>query len=168
MTDGLPHNPLVSRSALAALHEAAYAWARSLTDRDAEAAADVLQQSYLVVVDGRAQFAGHSSLKTFLFGVVRRIAARHRRGRLRGLALVRRLSAEPATERDIEPDPDPAMSRAIHALPKRQRDVLELVIYADFTLEEAATVLDISVGSVRTHYHRAKQTLRDRLGAGDE
>lgn len=167
MTDGLPHNPEVSRAALAALHDAAFAWACSLTDRDAEAAADVLQSSYLLILDGRARFEGRSSLKTFLFGVVRRIASHHRRGRLRGLALIARLATEPASDTVLIDSQDPAMSRALHGLPRRQRDVLELVIYSEFTVEQSAEILDISVGSARTHFHRAKQALRKALGVND-
>jgi RNA polymerase sigma-70 factor (ECF subfamily) len=172
MADALEYNPKVSRAALAALHQAAFAWARSLTRQDAQAAADVLQQTYLVIVDGSARFDGRSSLKTFLFGVVRHMAARNYRGRRRRLSLVAQLTAE--TEHDgmaepVEPQSgDPAMSRALRSLSHRQREVLELVFYGDFTIEEVATVLDISVGSARTHYHRAKQSLRKLLSGTNE
>ncbi|NJN51524.1 MAG: RNA polymerase sigma factor [Gammaproteobacteria bacterium] len=133
-------------------------------DRDADAAADVLQQSYLVIVEGGARFEGRSSLKTFLFGVVHRCALRHQRGRKRRFALVQRYAAEPqASDPPPESQSDVRMRRALQALPRRQRDVLELVIYADLTLEQTAAVLNVSVGSVRTHYHRAKQTLRTQL-----
>ncbi len=127
----------------------------------------MLQSSYLLILDGRARFEGRSSLKTFLFGVVRRVASHHRRGRLRGLALITRLAAEPATDGSPIDSQDPAMSRALHGLPRRQREVLELVIYAEFTVEESAAILDISIGSARTHFHRAKQALRMALGVLD-
>jgi RNA polymerase sigma-70 factor (ECF subfamily) len=44
-------------------------------------------------------------------------------------------------------------------LPTRQREVLHLVFYAELTLEDTAIALDVSVGSVRTHYHRGKKRL---------
>ncbi len=168
MDDGLEHNPLVSRSALAAQHRAAYAWALSLTGYDDAAAADVMQQSYLAIVEGRARFANRSTLKTWLFGVVHNSARRLHRHNRRELAMVARFAAEPrAAETNRSEtngaDRDTSLTAALATLPRRQRDVLELVAYADFTLDEVAVVLGISLGSTRTHYHRAKVALRAHL-----
>ena len=169
MDDGLEHNPNISRRALAAQHGAAYAWALSLTGYDAAAAADVMQQSYLIIVEGRARFEQRSSLKTWLFGVVRNTARRARRHDRRELALLSRFGAEPVEESTAKGyESDTGVGAALTSLPRRQRDVLELVIYSEFTLEECADVLGISLGSVRTHYHRAKAAVRRRLEIRDE
>ncbi|HEY0782449.1 MAG TPA: sigma factor, partial [Thermoanaerobaculia bacterium] len=66
-------------SELERLHAASYAWALGRCGRDREEAEDVLQESYVKLLDGRARFAGGSSFKTFLFGVIRRTAAERRR-----------------------------------------------------------------------------------------
>src|SRR5688572_19986646 len=65
-------------------HADAFAWAVSCCRGDHVEAEDVLQTSYLKVLDGRAAFRGHSSYKTWLFGVIRRTASEHRRRRLLG------------------------------------------------------------------------------------
>ena len=156
---------------LEALHPASYGWALGCCRWDREEAEEVLQTAYLKILDGRARFDGRSSFKTWLFAVIRRTAAERRRGRwLRSLAALRRL--------DARPDPAPAStpedrfdaaetSRVLRAvlriLPSRQREVLHLVFYQDLTVEEAAHVLGISVGSARTHYHRGKSALHERL-----
>ena len=149
---------------LSALHEPAHAWALSLCAFSRERAVDVLQESYLRVLDGRAAFRGDSQFRTFLFGVIRQVAREvARRERIRD-ALSRLWLAQKSIETvEREFGEERVLRRALTALPRRQREVLVLVFWNDMTLEEAARVLAISVGSVRQHYARAKDALRRRL-----
>jgi RNA polymerase sigma-70 factor (ECF subfamily) len=62
---------------------------------------------------------------------------------------------------DARPSPLPA---ALATLATRQREVLELVFGHDMTIEEAARILGISLGSARVHYERGKRRLRRELG----
>src|SRR5262249_27754706 len=148
------------------LRGASFAWALSRCRRDREEAADVLQTSYLKILDGRAGFRGAAPFKTFLFGVIRLTAAESRRREW-----VRRLRlAEwrpPATEAPAASDLDREVFRlrlALARLARRQREVLELVFGHDLSVEESAVALGISVGSARVHYDRAKKRLRKELG----
>lgn len=54
---------------------------------------------------------------------------------------------------------------AVRALPVRQRDCIVLRFYAELTDTEIADALGISAGSVKTHLHRARAALSDRLEA---
>ncbi len=60
-------------------HSAAFGWAMHCCGRDRAEAEDVLQMSYLKILEGRAVFGGRSSFKTWLLGVVRRTASERRR-----------------------------------------------------------------------------------------
>ena len=149
-------------------HADCFAWAMACCGRDRAEAEDVLQTSYLKVLDGRAVFASRSTLKTWLFGVIRRTAAEHRRWR----ALRRFRPASLVDPADPSPDPATAAGRsdsterlvaALATLTTRQRELLHLVFYQDLTIAEAAGVLGISIGTARTHYERGKQRLRQLL-----
>jgi RNA polymerase sigma-70 factor (ECF subfamily) len=152
-----------ARARLAAVHDAAFAWALSCCRWQRQEAEDVLQTAYLKVLDGSARFGGRSSFKTWLFAVVRRTALDRRRAWTSWIARLRQPAPlEPAAP--PAPDLDGARIRAALArLPRRQREVLDLVFYHDLTLEEAAGVMAVSLGSARQHYARAKARLAERL-----
>ena len=156
---------------LEALHPASYGWALGCCRWDREEAEEVLQTTYLKILDGRARFDGRSSFKTWLFAVIRRTAAERRRGRwLRSLAALRWLDGRPSPAPVSTPESrfdagetSHVLRAALRTLPARQREVLHLVFYQELTVEEAARVLGISVGSARTHYHSGKNALHERL-----
>jgi RNA polymerase sigma-70 factor (ECF subfamily) len=162
------------RTQLAERHREAYGWALACCNRNPHEAQDVLQTAYLKVLDGRAQFDGNSSFKTWLFGVIRLTAADgRRRWRLRHFLLERFVATEPATA-DV-PGPDLSLEQrqqrdqflaSLQMLPGRQRETLFLVFYHDLSLDEAARVMAVSVGTARQHYERGKAKLKRLLADG--
>lgn len=149
------------------LHAAGFAWALACCGWNREDALDVLQTSYLKLLDGRARFGGQSSFKTFFFGVIRHTASEERRrSALRRALLIRsgNHAAPPAST--AGPEDRAALLSALSRLSRRQREVLEAVFYMGLTIEEAAETLAISVGSARTHYERGKRRLFERMEPG--
>jgi RNA polymerase sigma-70 factor, ECF subfamily len=152
-------------------HQASYGWALSCCSRNSEQAESVLQTVYLKVLEGKARFDGKSSFKTWLFAVIRKTAADERRRNL--LARLRLVKYEQSAGQNVRQEyPDETIYRtqiqalfrqALAGLPKRQREILELVFYHDLSLAEAAEVMSISIGSARTHYDRGKKRLRQWL-----
>ena len=158
---------------VAALHPSSFGWALACCGGDREEAQDVLQIAYVKVLDGRARYEAGASFKTWLFAVIRRTAAERRRSRwLRAVSLGRWWSRTPAPGPPAGPDEaaETAESHArlralLAALPARQREMLHLVFYQDLTVEDAARVAGLSVGTARTHYHRGKARLRAMMSA---
>ena len=159
------------RTELARLHRQSYGWALSCCRRDPMRAEDVLQRVYLKVLEGKARYCGTGVFKTWLFAVIRMTARdENRREILRRLGLVRYLDRAqricPPDEPDAGFDDEARRSQFVEildGLPNRQRQVLQLVFYHDMSLSEAAAVMDVSIGSARTHYDRAKKAVRRRL-----
>jgi RNA polymerase sigma factor (sigma-70 family) len=163
-------------------HADCFGWAMACCRRDRDDAEEVLQTVYLTVLDGRARYDGRSSFRTWLFGVIRLTAASERRKAwLRGLLLEREagrgkrgagiLAPHPFAPPDAEVEHESRRDGLRHALghlAKRQREVLQLVFYHDLTVEEAAAVMCLTVGSARTHYARGKANLAAMLGDAKE
>jgi len=160
--------------ALREQHTRNFGWALACCSWRREQAEDVLQEAYLRVLDGRASFSGQSAPETWFFSVIKRVAAESlRRQRRRDLLRLQVLHSavsdvgefawvENGTQLE-QAESAAALRVALLKLPQRQREVLHLVFYSELTLEQTALVLQISVGSVRTHYHRGKTALAQLL-----
>lgn len=166
-------DPEEIKAQLGVLHPECYAWALCCCRWDREEAGEVLQTAYLSVLDGRASFGGRSRLKTWLFGVIRYTALDRRRRGLRRLRILRdwflrnpadRVAPVDAATTVITAESAARLRAELQQLPRRQREVLHLVFYENLSIEEAAAVLGIGLGTARTHYARGKHALRERLG----
>ena len=169
-SDVLDRNPQISRSALEALHEQLFAWALSRCDFDRAVAEDLVQQTYVELLTGKAKFEGRSSLKTFLFAVVQNLAkSRYRRIASR-LKLAKTVATEPvqAVAGPTETGMNSDVWSVVQMLPQRQRDIIELVFCRDMTIDAASVVMGVTSGTGRVHYDRAKKALREHLNnSGD-
>ena len=159
---------------LARLHAESWGWSLACCARDNELAEDALQTAYLRMLSGRAKFDHRSSLKTWVFGVIRFSAREEMRRRRFWTA--RDIGESAINEADPSPGPDAlaessernaALSAALVCVSPRQREVLQLVFYHGMTIEEAASVMNVSLGSARTHYERGKKALAQQLASED-
>jgi RNA polymerase sigma factor (sigma-70 family) len=148
------------------LHDESFGWALACCDSNPAQAEDVLQSAYVRVISGQAVYGERSSFRTWLFGVIRRVASEENR-RLRTeqkrTVLLEDASMQAIADSHARPDEFEsamALRAALTQLPQRQREVLHLVFYQDMSISDAADVMEISVGSARTHYERGKARLR--------
>jgi RNA polymerase sigma-70 factor (ECF subfamily) len=152
-------------------HPESFGWALCCSGRDWSRAEEVLQRTYLKVLEGSARFEGRGTFKTWLFAVIRTTARDERRrevlrrfGFLRYAARPREETMEDVAGEALDRDQlRAAFVVALGKLPARQRQVLQLVFYHDLSLSVAADAMGVSIGSARTHYERGKKALRQRL-----
>ena len=108
--------------------------------------------------------------RLWLYGVARRVVARHQRTLWRRARLHARLSAQRAP---IEPWEDgagdeerrAAVREAISHLKPAEREVLALVLWERLSHHEAAVVLGCSVNAVALRLYRARRRVREILVA---
>ena len=150
-------------------HQESFGWSMCCCYRNEEHAKEVLQIAYLKVLEGKARFKQQSNFKTWLFSIIRNTAIDWHRKRNRER---KTYSLTQASEKVTEASPqdeiiakelNAIIQDAIQRLPGRQFEVLQLVFYHNLTIEQAAKVMNISLGSARTHYKRGKAQLKTWL-----
>jgi RNA polymerase sigma-70 factor (ECF subfamily) len=153
-------------------------------------AEEALQEAWLQVLQSSASFEGRSSVGTWLFGIVKNTASRHRRreSRIRDHEVLADDDADPLSGRmHAAGHPDaghwsiPPSRRflpedqtvagelvayvraALDALPERQRQLAILRDLVGTSAEEAAEILDLSAEAQRALLYRARGNLRNEL-----
>lgn len=88
----------------------------------------------------------------------------YRVGQSRSRRFRRRPVRLPAPSVQHNPTVEPALPAGLMALPDRQRVAVLLVHAFDYTVREAADILDVSPSTVQQNADRALKKLRSRLG----
>jgi RNA polymerase sigma-70 factor (ECF subfamily) len=136
------------------------------TLRDAEEAKDATQEAFFKAYRGLGTFRPGARFSTWLFSIAYhaccdRIA---RRKRYTDAELPERADPAPGPEAaTIARDEAEMLRTAIDELPERYRIAITLYHLQGKQYEEIAKVLDLPMGTVKTHLFRAKEILRRRL-----
>ena len=125
-------------------------------------AADLLGETLVVVARKTGSIPTNElNARMWLFGVARKVLSTHRRSAVRRTALADKLRLELAARSQA---PDAAahdeVREAIAALPALDREIIELVYWEGFSLEEVAGILSMRSATVRSRHARAKEKLR--------
>jgi RNA polymerase sigma-70 factor (ECF subfamily) len=152
-----------------------YRFALSLT-RDTAEAEDLVQDTYLRAFRSWHTFQQGSDARRWLFTICRNAFLRTRE-RLRHevtvddaeaetLAAVQLHASLPAEESDrllTRIDLEPALKRAIDELAEPFRSAIILVDVEDQSYDEAAEILGVPIGTVRSRLFRGRRQLQERL-----
>lgn len=131
---------------------------------------DLAQEAFARTWQVLDRFDGASSLRTFVCGVAFQYWRRARR------AAMRRQKREDAYMESSDASIAPparqaqalALRRAMEALPEEQRAALALCLGQDFSHAEAAEILGLPLGTVKSHVTRGRARLQAALGVGAE
>lgn len=133
---------------------------------------DAVQDVFLVAHRRLADFQGRSSVKTWLYGIVLRVAKDHRRAQARQAHKVERLAQILSVSSDGVPTPAGEAERreanqALHAilaeLDEDQREVLILVDLEELSIREAAAVLNLQVRTCQRRLQAAHTAFERQL-----
>lgn len=137
---------------------------RRLVGDDVALADDLAQETFVLAWRKLGQFRGESRFATWLYRIAYSCFLQHLRGR-GGCALeAPALDDDPSGSADA-PGPEWGLDldAALRRLSINQRAALMYCVQLEFTHEEAAVVLDMPLGSVKTHVNRGKARLRQLL-----
>jgi RNA polymerase sigma-70 factor (ECF subfamily) len=132
-------------------------------------AEEVAQEAFVRVWRGLPGFRGQAQFTTWLYRIVYNLCLNRLPGLRREL-----LQIEPLEEVLVSSDPSPPelfaareLSAFLHAqldrLPEKYRMVLTLRYLQHLSYAEIAAALELPMGTVQTHLHRARRLLRERL-----
>jgi len=137
--------------------------------REPSDAADAVQSGLEQAWRRRETLRDPDALKPWLDRIVAREAIRM--SRPRGLGVIpflrgpSEIAVDPADPR-ADHEGDTAMRLAFEGLPVDQRAALVLHLYAGYTVEQTARIVDAPVETVRARLRRGKDRLRTLLGDG--
>ncbi|MBV8602919.1 MAG: sigma-70 family RNA polymerase sigma factor [Candidatus Eremiobacteraeota bacterium] len=136
------------------------------TMRDGEEAKDATQEAFFKAFRALRTFKPGSKFSTWIFAIAYHACCDRlaKRARFSGEELPERADPQPGPAAEAERRDEARRLRdAIDSLPDKYRAVITLYHLQGKQYDEIATVLELPMGTVKTHLFRAKELLRKRL-----
>jgi len=126
-------------------------------------AEDAAQESFLRIWKSMERYRGEAALGTWIFSVTRNVCltAIAKRAARRSAPMEEAKQGMPAPDRECD------VLRLVQQLPENYRQVVMLYYMEERSYEEVARMLDLPVGTVKTHLHRARQQLATMIKEAD-
>jgi RNA polymerase sigma factor (sigma-70 family) len=139
--------------------------ARRCNDRDL--VADAIQDTFVAVWQKPRGFRGEGDIAAWLWGIaIRRLVSRLRR-RTDVATMFQSTGTTPAAEDQVLLSVDYGdLGAALARLSPEMRAVIQAVVLDGLSAKEAAQLLHVPVGSVKSRLYRAKAQLRATLAEG--
>jgi RNA polymerase sigma-70 factor (ECF subfamily) len=143
-------------------------YARVLT-KDADDADDLVQDCLLRALDNLDRWQAGTNMRAWLFTILHRLFLNSTRRK----QMVSVEDLEPSQAVQISPSSQEdcvrlaEVEQAFASLSKDHREIILLVAVERLHYEEAASVLNIAVGTVRSRLFRAREALEKALGHAD-
>ena len=132
-----------------------------------ELAMDAVQETWVRVIRSAGSFAGRSSVRTWVYRIaVNQCRTMNEKLRRSGAVRSREVdggsgvSVAAADERGGDGEILSAVRRAVADLPAAKAEVLLLCYHAGLTHEQAAEVLEVPLGTLKSRLHAALSELR--------
>ena len=136
--------------------------------QDDALAEDVQMEVYVEVWKGAGNFRGQSKVTTWMFGIARNLAFKTLRKQRNHANIDDYGSLEDPDQPDLDaPDRQRVVKQAMTMISVKHREVLDLVFFQQMRYQEIASLLDVSVNTVKTRVYYAKAALlktMDELG----
>lgn len=129
-------------------------------EQDAE---DAVQAAFLVLSKRAASLLTRAAIGAWLYGVARRVALHQRRKSRRRVAPLQDVEAMASENRPLAQDECDIVCEALAQLPEQYREPVLLCLVEGHSHSEAATVLKVSVGTLKGRLKRGRNMLRDCL-----
>lgn len=128
--------------------------------RDRAEADDLVQEAVLRALRGLGQFQPGTSVRAWLFTILRNVFYEQARRRKRERAALERQAAPEAIAAHQPHEADLAdLARQLRQLPPTLREALVLVGAQELTYEEAAAICAVPVGTMKARVSRARRQL---------
>lgn len=130
---------------------------------------DIISETFLIAFERRRRYdLTYPNCTPWLFGIATNLISRHRVHEARTLSFLERNSAHESTgdsehESIAQLDAQLEVSRlagVLRKLKQRDRDVLLLFAWEDFSYEQISAALGIPIGTVRSRLNRARRIVR--------
>jgi RNA polymerase sigma-70 factor (ECF subfamily) len=147
-----------------------YRWALTFAG-DSDEAEDLTQETFIRAYRKLGQYRGDGSIEGWLYRVVRSVGSDRRRVSVRRRVLGRSILARP--DREVyTTDPGGRIDRErvsalirryFEDLPRRQREIFDLVDLQQYTPAEVALMTGLNAGAVRASLFKARAVIRAKL-----